>query len=620
MKCKSLLALLLALVLCLGLAACGSNGKPDASGSPEQSGAQSPEPSDSVEPTFPTAAIGTELGSGIENFSFTAIDGTTYDLYETLKEKKMVLINLWASWCGPCRSEFPFMEEAYEKYKDDIEIFALSCEEEDTDEILTDYAAEMGMTFPVGRDTPDLYGKRFYTGAVPTSVVVDRNGTICFFEAGSVTSLEAFERLFDTFVGDDYTESVILADGIPAKVPDVAPADPADLSAVLGDGVTYVNPDDEYNWPMIIEDDHVVSTNVAQGNSVSSLKVEVTAAAGDVFAVDYAVSSEAGYDFMSIYVNDELAKYASGELDWTSFAYEFKEAGDYTVTLAYEKDEASDDGNDTASFRNVRVLTGDEAAAILASMPVYSYAEETTLTLTNSDAREIIINEPSGRLANSFGDVKYYIIPGDTASVSATLAEGLDAECASFLSGYDGDAPVLSDCMVGDHYEYTTNGIDSYDGTGSGYCYVELTPSRYDDPIAIYFFNSEADVNSFLARNFTGDNGVVAASWKYADGSAPETTEVSKSANALEEGNALYYLVFVDQNGDPVEGIMANICDDSACTPVESDANGIVSFAYPSFAYHIQVIKVPNGYEYDLSEETYIEENGGVTEFVVTKS
>ena len=619
MKCKSLLALLLALVLCLGLAACGNK---DEAQQPDDT----PDATDTATPVepealpFPAAEIGTDLGQGIENFTFTTYDGTTYDLYETLKEKKMVLINLWATWCGPCRSEFPYMTEAYEEYKDDIEIFALSVEEEDTIEMLAEYVSEMGMTFPVGQDTPNLFQERFYTGAIPTSVVIDRFGTICFMEANAVTSTETFERLFDIYVADDYTESVLLPDGIPAKLPDVAPADPADLAAALGEGVTYVNPEDEYNWPMTVDGDHVVSTNVAQGNSVSSLDVQVSAAAGDVFAVEYAVSTEAGYDFMSIYVDGELAKYASGEKDWTSFVHEFTEAGDHTVTLAYEKDEASDDGSDTVSFRNVRVVTGDEAAALLASQPVYAYAAETTLTVTTPGAREVVINDPTYTLLNAFGDVRYYIIPGDTASFTATLAEGLDAECASFFSYYDGDAPVLSECMEGDHYAYTTNGIDSYEATGAGYCYVELSPSRYDESVDIYFFNDEANLNAFIARNFTDDNGVLAVTWKYADGSAPESTAVSEGAEALEEGSALYYLVFADQNGDPVEGVTANICDDSSCTPMQSDANGIVAFAYPSFAYHIQVIKIPDGYTYDLSTESYINPEGSVTEFVVTKS
>ncbi|MBD5099117.1 MAG: TlpA family protein disulfide reductase [Clostridiales bacterium] len=612
MKHKSLLALLLAFALCLGLAACGKSG-----GEPSTT----PEPSASAEPqdSFPTNPIGTSLGDGMADLSFTTFDGKTYSLYETLQEKKMVLINVWATWCGPCQAEFPYMDAAYQAYKDDIEIFALSCEEEDTDDVIAEFVNAIGMTFPVGRDTPgmaNLFGIR----AIPTSIVVDRFGTICFIESNSITSVETFQRLFDIFLADDYTESVILEDGIPAKRPDVDPENPADLASVLGEGLTYANPDNEYNWPMAIEDDHVVSTNAAQGSAVSSLNVELTAAAGDVFAVDYAVSSEAGYDFLTIYVNGELVKYASGERDWTTFAYECEKAGDYTVTLAYEKDEASDDGEDVARFKDARLLTGDAASALLSSLPVYPYAGETALTVTTPGAREVVINDPTGTLEGAFGDVRWYIIPGDTASFSATLAEGLDAECASFYSYYDDDAPVLSDCVAGDHYEFTTNGVDSYEATGAAYCYVELIPSIFDDPIDIYFFNDEANLNAFLARNFTEDDGTLAVTWKYADGAAPESTAVSEGVDVLEEGCSLYYLVFVDQNGDPVEGVMANVCDDSACTPMKSDANGVVAFAYPSFAYHIQVIKVPDGYEYDLTAETYISADGGVTEFVVTKA
>lgn len=201
---RALLALLLAMTLVLGLAACGGDETPsdEPSGEPSDKASDDPSEAPSDEPSAdptedvvdtPTGSIdmsipeGTELGSRIADVTFTTYDGKEMSLYETLAEKKMVLINIWATWCGPCRQEFPFMEAAYEANKDNVEIFALSCEPEDTDDVLADYVADMGMTFPVGSDSADL-NVLFKVDAIPTSIAVDRFGVICFIEAGSQTS------------------------------------------------------------------------------------------------------------------------------------------------------------------------------------------------------------------------------------------------------------------------------------------------------------------------------------------------------------------------------------------------------------------------------------------------
>ena len=102
-----------------------------------------------TEGIYMDVAEGNEPGTRCPDFTFTTYDGKEYNLYDTLAEKDMVLLNLWATWCGPCQSEFPAMTEAYEQYKDKVEVFALSVEPTDTDDVLASYVASMGMTFPV---------------------------------------------------------------------------------------------------------------------------------------------------------------------------------------------------------------------------------------------------------------------------------------------------------------------------------------------------------------------------------------------------------------------------------------------------------------------------------------
>ena len=76
---------------------------------------------------------------------------------------------------------------------------------------------------------------------------------------------------------------------------------------------------------------------------------------------------------------------------------------------------------------------------------------------------------------------------------------------------------------------------------------------------------------------------------------------------------------FVDQNDAPVPGCIINFCTDEACVPTVADENGVAVFEGAPYAYHLQVIKVPEGYEFDTKQEFYAEPEGGELTFVVTK-
>ncbi len=74
------------------------------------------------------------IGTAIRDFGAVSLDGDPFRLTEILDDNEYVLVEFWASWCGPCRAEIPHMKEAYEKYRDQgFEIVSVSLDEEQED-------------------------------------------------------------------------------------------------------------------------------------------------------------------------------------------------------------------------------------------------------------------------------------------------------------------------------------------------------------------------------------------------------------------------------------------------------------------------------------------------------
>ena len=131
-----------------------------------------------------------KVGFTLPDFSAETADHGTFTLSEALKDHELVLLNLWASWCGPCMREFPFLEEAYKEYGDRVEILALSVEEQDTLAVIRGVAKDKGLSFPMGRDEGNNLASTFSVSAIPTSILVDRSRTVVWMETGSMSSAE----------------------------------------------------------------------------------------------------------------------------------------------------------------------------------------------------------------------------------------------------------------------------------------------------------------------------------------------------------------------------------------------------------------------------------------------
>jgi peroxiredoxin len=122
------------------------------------------------------------------DFSVQDLNGDPVSLSDY--EGKVVLLNIWATWCGPCKEEMPSMERLYREMKgEDFEILAVSVDAAlgETDQQgnpgsskdrLADFASEYGLTFPILHDPDGRIQTTYQTTGVPESFLLDREGVI----------------------------------------------------------------------------------------------------------------------------------------------------------------------------------------------------------------------------------------------------------------------------------------------------------------------------------------------------------------------------------------------------------------------------------------------------------
>jgi thiol-disulfide isomerase/thioredoxin len=90
---------------------------------------------------------------------------------------KVVLLNFWATWCGPCREEIPEMIALQAQYKDSLQVIGIS-EDEDPPDKVEKFAKKMGMNYPVAMATPELERGYGVIAALPTTFVIDPQGRV----------------------------------------------------------------------------------------------------------------------------------------------------------------------------------------------------------------------------------------------------------------------------------------------------------------------------------------------------------------------------------------------------------------------------------------------------------
>ena len=96
---------------------------------------------------------------------------------------KVVMLNFWATWCAPCRKEMPLLDDLYNRYNAaGFELYGVNVEPES--EPADKMAGEMGLSFPILYDTDSKVSRLYSVDAMPTTVVIDRDGNIRYVNRG----------------------------------------------------------------------------------------------------------------------------------------------------------------------------------------------------------------------------------------------------------------------------------------------------------------------------------------------------------------------------------------------------------------------------------------------------
>lgn len=151
-----------------------------------------------AKPDAPPVSDRVEVGQPAPPYAAQSMSGDTVSLAGL--RGKVVLLNVWATWCGPCRAEIPELRAIHEKYKArGLELVGVSVDADGSDDAIRAFAQDFKMDYAIWRDPGEGVSATFRMSGVPATFVIDRKGVLRWKATGAVmpgdTSLtNAIER------------------------------------------------------------------------------------------------------------------------------------------------------------------------------------------------------------------------------------------------------------------------------------------------------------------------------------------------------------------------------------------------------------------------------------------
>ena len=121
---------------------------------------------------------------------------TDVNFNELIQKYPMVVVDCWAPWCGPCRSEMPYIQQIYEEWSED-ELVLLSINVGESADDVTSFMQDNGLSFPVLLDREGESYIRYGALGLPTTLFIDKEGLLQDGMVGAFRSTEQIESILN---------------------------------------------------------------------------------------------------------------------------------------------------------------------------------------------------------------------------------------------------------------------------------------------------------------------------------------------------------------------------------------------------------------------------------------